>query len=104
PLSLLSDTGVRIATTTNLGAGTKTLDTNRCAYLVGQAGNTTGYTHVIPPTYIWQRFTDDEYPFLFKQNEGFILEIPAIPGTGTWSVAVQVEWAEIDPTVVTGWT
>src|SRR5262249_25457739 len=73
PLSLFSDTGVRIATTAALGAGTKTLDTNRCCYLVGQAGNTTGYTHVIPSFYMWQRFTDDEYPFLFKQNEGFIL-------------------------------
>ncbi|HSW91837.1 MAG TPA: hypothetical protein VLG09_04280 [Candidatus Saccharimonadales bacterium] len=103
PLSLLSDTGTRIATTGALGAGTKTLDTNRCAYLVGQAGNTTGSTYVIPPTYIWQRNTDDEYPFLFEQNEGFIIEIPAIPATGTWSVSVQVEWCEIDPATVTGW-
>lgn len=103
PLSLLSDTGTRFCGATALGAGTKTLDTNRCAFLVGQAGSTTGQTWVIPPTYMWQRNTDDEYPFLFETNEGFILEIPAIPATGTWSIQIQVEWAEIDPNVVTGW-
>lgn len=102
-LSAFSDTGVRIATTVALGAGTKTLDTNRCGYLIGQAGTTTGDTTVIPQFYMWQRNTDDEYPFLFEQNEGFILTIPAIPATGVWSVGVQVEWSEIDPTVVTGW-
>lgn len=103
PLSLFSDTGVRIATTTGLGAGTKTLDTNRFGLALGGSGVATGNTYVIPPTIMWQRNTSDEYPFLFEQNEGFIVEIIAAPGTGTWSAAIQVEWAEIDPTVVTGW-
>jgi len=103
PLSLFSDTGVRIATTAALGAGTKTLDTNRCAMVLGCAGAATGNTYVINPTYMWQRNTPDEYPFVFAQNEGFIIEIVAVPATGTWSLSVQVEWAEIDPTGVTGW-
>lgn len=103
PLSLFTDTGVRIATTTGLGAGTKTLDTNRCGMILGGSGVATGNTYVIPPSYLWQRNTADEYPFLFELNEGFIVEIVAAPGTGTWSMAVQVEWCEIDPSVVTGW-
>src|SRR5215471_12988186 len=103
PLSLFTDTGVRIATTAALGAGTKTLDTNRCAMLLGNVAVATATSVLIPPTYIWQRNTADEYPFVFVQNEGFIIEIVAAPGTGTSSISVQVEWCEIDPTVVTGW-
>jgi len=103
PLSLFSDTGIRIATTTGLGAGTKTLDTNRCAMVLGTAAGATGNNYVINPTYLWQRNTSDEYPFVFATNEGFMIEIIAVPGTGTWSLAVQVEWCEIDPAGVTGW-
>jgi len=103
PLSLLSDTGVRIATTAALGAGTKTLDTNRCAMALGNVAVATATSLLLPPTYMWQRNTADEYPFVFAQNEGFIVEIVAVAGTGTSSIAVQVEWAEIDPAAITGW-
>jgi hypothetical protein len=103
PLSLFSDTGVRIASTAALGAGTKNLDTNRCGYLLGNVAVATANSVLIPPTYLWQRNTPDEYPFVFEQNEGFVVEIVAIPGTGTSSIAVQVEWAELDPAAVTGW-
>src|SRR5262245_2983612 len=103
PLSLFSDTGVRIATTAALGTGTKTLDTNRCAYVLGQGGAATGDTSVIRPWYLWQRDTSDEYPFIFEQNEGFIVEVVAEAATGTSSISVQVEWAEVDPAAVTGW-
>jgi hypothetical protein len=103
PLSLFSDTGVRISTTAALGAGTKTLDTNRCAMVLGNVAVATATSVLIPPTYLWQRNTADEYPFLFEQNEGFIVEIVGSPGTGTSSIAVQVEWAEIDPAAITGW-
>jgi len=102
-LSALSDTGVRIATTAALGAGTKTLDTNYCAMALGAAAAATGSTVVLPYTVLWQRNTHDEYPFLFETNEGFILQIVEQAGTGTSKIAVQVEWAEIDATEIDGW-
>lgn len=102
PLSLFSDTGVRVATTASLGGGTKTVDTNRCAMAMGAAAAATGATVVLPYTVLWQRNTHDEYPFLFEQNEGFALDIVQQAGTGTSSISVQVEWAEIDPSAVTG--
>jgi len=103
PLSLLSDTGTRIATTAALGAGTKTLDTNRCAMVLGNVAVATATSVLVPPVYLWQRNTADEYPFVFAQNEGFIIEIVAAPGTGTSSISAQIEWAEVDPTAITGW-
>jgi len=103
PLSLLSDTGVRIATTAALGAGTKTADTNYAAMAMGAAAAATGATVVIPYTVLWQRNTHDEYPLLFEQNEGFTVNIVEQAGTGTSKIAVQIEWAEIDPAAITGW-
>ena len=103
PLSLLSDTGVRIATTAALGAGTKTADTNYAAMAMGAAAAATGATVVIPYTVLWQRNTHDEYPLLFEQNEGFTVNIVEQAGTGTSKISVQIEWAEIDPAAITGW-
>ena len=105
PLSLLSDTGVRIATTAALGAGTKTLDTNAMAFIVAPGPITASLNGLIvnPGTVLWQRNTQDEYPILFETNEGFVIRSVAVPGTGTWTASVGVEWAELDPAAVTGW-
>jgi len=104
-LSALSDTGVRIATTAALGAGTKTLDTNRVSFIAAPGPITASLNGQIiqPGTILWQRDTSDEYPLLLEQNEGIVIESVAVPATGTWTVAVQIEWAELDPAVVTGW-
>ena len=103
PLSLLSDTGVRIASAAALGAGTKTLDTNYCAMAMGAAAAATGATVVLPYTVLWQRNTPDEYPFVFETNEGFTLHIVEQAATGVSKISVQAEWAEIDPALITGW-
>lgn len=103
-LSALSDTGVRIATTAALGAGTKTLDTNPVSSIVAPGPTANPGLIVAPGTVLWERNTNDEYPILLLQNEGFVIRSVAVPATGTWSGAVQVEWAEIDPTAITGWS
>lgn len=105
-LSSLSDTGVRIATTAALGAGTKTLDTNAFGFIAAPGPITASLNGQIiaPGTFLWQRNTHDEYPINFGQNEGFVIRSVAVPATGTWQLAVKVEWAEIDPSVVDGWT
>lgn len=104
-LSSLSDTGVRVSTTAALGAGTKTLDTNAFANIAAPGPITASLNGQIiaPGTLLWQRNTHDEYPFLFEQNEGFVIRSVAVPATGTWTAAFIIEWAELDPAAVEGW-
>jgi hypothetical protein len=100
--SLLASGDVRIATTAALGAGTKTLDGQAFGIVTSQPG--TAIATIIPYTLIWQRNTHDEYPQLFEQSEGFVIRSVEVPGTGTWKATVQVEWIELDPLEVEGWT
>lgn len=96
PLSSLSDTGVRIATTAALGAGTKVLDTNPLVNLMAPGPITASLNGLIlPPTFLWNRNGSDEYPLLFAQNEGFVIRSVAVPATGTWQMTVDVEWTEV---------
>lgn len=91
----------RIATTAALGAGTKTLDGFALAHVTGQPG--TSVTRFIDNT-MWQRDTGDEWPIVLVQNEGLVIRAVEVPATGTWKASVQIEWMEVDPSVVTGWT
>lgn len=106
PLSLFSDTGIRFSATAALGAGTKTLDTNKMAaitsWVSSVATTADSSPFVAPGTVLWQRDTADEYPLLFEQNEGIAIRA-TVPITGTWQFSINVEWCEIDPTAITGW-
>ena len=98
-----SATGVRISSTAALGAGTKTLDANDLATVGSSISATAGEKLWPPGTILWQRDTHDEYPVLFEQNEGFVIRA-TVPATGTWTFAVAMEWAEVDPSEVEGWS
>lgn len=100
--SALSDTGIRIASTAALTGGTGNLDTNAFAGVGFGVTATAGATLGVVGVPIWQRNTHDEYPLLLEQNEGFVIRA-TVPATGTWTFEVAVEWAEIDPSEVTGW-
>jgi len=106
-LSAFSDTGCRVSSTGALTAGGGTLDTNAAASMgtfVSSAATSVPDPYIIPPgSLLWQRDTAEEYPFLFEQNEGFVVRA-TVPATGTWGFAVQVEWAELDPAAINGWT
>jgi hypothetical protein len=95
-LSGLSDTGVRIATTAALGAGTKTLDTNPLAILVAPGPITASLdgTIIRPGTPLWDRPASDEHPLVLGPSEGLVVRSVAVPATGTWTAAVTIEWAE----------
>jgi len=103
--SLLAAGDVRIATTAALGVGTKTLDGTAFAALAAPGPITASLNGQIiaPGTYLWQRNSNDEYPVILANQEGFVVRSVAVPGTGTWMASVSVEWAEIDPAVVDGW-
>ncbi len=38
---------------------------------------------------------DGQHPLVLAQNEGFSIRSVAVPATGTWSAAVQVDWTEV---------
>jgi len=107
PLSLFSNTGVRQSATAACTAGTKVLDTNRLASIsssVSSGATTADYGPLVPPgSYLWRRWTDDEYPLLCEQNEGIVVRA-TVPATGTWQFSINVGWDEVDPTEVEGWT
>lgn len=84
----------RIASTAALTAGTKTLDSTDVAAIVGVSGTATTGQIVPPSTDLYNRYASDEYPILFEASEGFVVRA-TVPATGTWALAVSVEWMEI---------
>lgn len=93
-------TDIRIANTVTLTVGTRTLDAlpfGRIAHNgLGATGSANGVNAVIFPgnTVLWQRDSSDEYPMVFAQNEGFVIQT-TVPATGVWFFGVSTEWMEI---------
>lgn len=96
--SLVAANDMRIATTAALGAGTKTLESLSLASILA-GGPITGAldgTFIDPGTIMWlNEVGDGEHPLVLSANEGFVIRSVAVPATGTWTVAVQVDWAEV---------
>jgi len=93
---------IRIATTTGLGAGTKTLEGNSLAALAAPGPITASNVRQVinPGTLLYQpNASDGHCPLVFANNgsaaEGFVIRATAVPATGTWTFAVQVYWAEV---------
>ena len=96
--SLVASGDMRIATTAALGAGTKTLEGNSLATIVAPGPITASLNGQIiaPGTILWQaEVGDGEHPLVLVQNEGFSIRSVAVPATGTWQIAVNVDWAEV---------
>lgn len=96
--SLVAAGDIRIATTTGLGAGTKTLEANSLAALMAGGPITAGLngTIILPGTTLFcAEVGDGEHPLVLAQNEGFSIRCVAVPATGTWMAAVTVDWTEV---------
>lgn len=96
--SLVGSGDIRISTTAALGAGTKTLETLSLSTIVAAGPITASLngTIIAPGTILWQaEVGDGEHPLVLGQNEGFVIRSVAVPATGTWQVAVNVDWAEV---------
>ena len=51
---------------------------------------------IAPGTLLWQaEVADGEHPLILAQNEGFSIRSVAVPATGTWTAAIDVQWAEM---------
>lgn len=96
--TLVGSGDLRIATTAALGAGTKTLETEKMNVLVA-GGPITGSlngTIIAAGTPLWEAEPGDGgHPLILAQNEGFVIRSVAVPATGTWRAAFQVSWAEV---------
>jgi hypothetical protein len=96
--SLLSAGDARIATTAALGAGTKTLETLSLSTIVAAGPITASLNGEIIPagTILWQaEVSDGEHPLILAQNEGFSIRSVAVPATGTWTAAINIDWTEV---------
>lgn len=88
---------MRIATTAALGAGTKTLETLSLSTILAGAPITASLngTIIAPGTIMWQaEVGDGEHPLILAQNQGFSIRSVAVPATGTWQAAINIDWAE----------
>jgi hypothetical protein len=85
---------IRVASTAALVVGTKTNDASAISSVFGVTGTATTGQIVAPDTALYNRVTPDEYPVLLESNEGLVIKA-TVPATGTWSLAVSVEWSEV---------
>jgi len=96
--SLLGANDIGVATTAALGAGTKTLEATPMGVMVA-AGPITASLNgaiILPGTPLWDsNSADGEHPLLLVQNEGFAIRSIAVPATGTWMFAINIDWAEV---------
>jgi len=94
--SLLGANDIGVATTAALGAGTKTLEATPMGVVVA-AGPITASLNggiILPGTPLWDsNSADGEHPLLLVQNEGFAIRSIAVPATGTWMFAINIDWA-----------
>lgn len=96
--TLVATGDVRIATTAALGAGTKTPEGLSLAAIVAACPITASLNGtIIPPgTIMFQNeVADGEYPLILGQNEGISIRSVAVPATGTWQAAIEIQWAEV---------
>lgn len=90
--TLLTD--VRISSTAALGGGTVTLDTDGIARATGSVTAVAGVPLVNPATPLFNTEGSGEYPLVFAQNEGFVVQ-GTVPATGTWTFSIDTKWFEV---------
>jgi hypothetical protein len=95
--TLIAASDLAIATTAALGAGTKTLETTALATALAAGPITASLDGKIIPagTILWEADAGGQHPLVLAQNEGFVITVPGVPATGTWSATVSVDWAEV---------
>ena len=99
--TVLASGDCRIASTGALGAGTKTIEGNALHYVSSGAPITSslsGQFFAPNTSMLPTQIGDGDYPLILGAQatayEGFVITVPTAPGTGTWSLAVNVQWTE----------
>jgi hypothetical protein len=83
----------RISATVALTPGTRTLDSNPVATIVGGCPNVAGQQIILPDTRMLD-FRPGEHPLILAQNEGLVLQA-TVPATGTWFWSAILDYAEL---------
>ncbi len=94
--SLVTD--MRVATTTTMTAGTRTLDTNPIGWVMGNlAASAAAGAYVLNPgTYLYVRDQSDQHPLVLAANEGFVVAGTSnTPATTTIAFTFTVQWGEL---------
>jgi hypothetical protein len=96
--SLVNDIG--ISTTTGLSAGTKTLDAQDMGSIatgIGTGAITTAVAlPIIPNVEFMNVDSTADHPFVFAQNEGYVIRSGALMPAGmTWHFTAGCSWAEV---------
>lgn len=86
-------TAALISSTATLTAGTRTLDSQPLAALVGVASATASIVIIPQATPFFDRRVG-EWPLVLANNEGFVIQA-TVAATGTWTFKVQVDWEEV---------
>lgn len=84
---------IRIASTTNLVAGTKALDVDPIGQISLSFGTATSIQYVNQIGLLDE--AAHEMPLVLANQEGFVLRA-TVPATGTWQFGVTVLWAEVN--------
>jgi len=92
-LTVGNNSDIRISSTATLTAGTRTKDTQQLASIVTSIVTTAGSVIVQPATALFDARVG-EHPLVLVQNEGFVIEA-TVPGVGTWTFTVKVDWEEL---------
>lgn len=97
PDSAIAAGDIRVAAAAALGAGVKTLEANASIAALAAGPITASLDGtILKPIDLYQYDADqDEYPWIMSQNEGLVIRAVAVPGTGTWTAAISIEWSEL---------
>lgn len=93
--------GIAIANTAAMSAGTKTLDGAAIATVINRILASGAAETIITPEPAPYLIDPAECPVIapveLSLNEGLVMRADAITATGTWRLAVDVAWDEVDP-------
>lgn len=88
---------IAVAASVTLTAGTRTLDNNAMAALVGSVGAVPANFVTAQPGALYAPTEAGLNPLELQANEGLVIRA-TVPITGTWRFAVEIDWDEVDPT------
>lgn len=89
-----SQCAIQVATTTNLTAGTRTLDADPVESLVLGAPTAANTQFWLPNSLRLFDKAGSDHPLLLVKDEGLVLQA-TVPATGTWSWSASIEWDEV---------
>lgn len=91
--SLIS--GMRVASTAALGAGTKTLDTDPMGQLSLTFGTATSVQYAGQTLLVDNDAAHGQHPIILAAQEGVVARA-TVPATGTWQFGFTCIWSEVD--------